>query len=174
MSSGKPRRPHRIYKCRNDIARQITLPYKSHPIQVHISYKTTRMYCMQLSYCEEEGGPGVASMMGKKLPTISAGLAIVSIASTLDVAVAYIFHASRLTVKEKQHRISGSFEFGSGFFKEQLVRIAFWVWSNAMAPNFSQYDTSDGSAMISCKAILPCLESVCMVMQECCTYISQF
>jgi hypothetical protein len=39
----------------------------------------------------------------------------------------YMFHASRLTVKEKQHRISGSLEFGSGFFKEQLVRMAFWV-----------------------------------------------
>lgn len=67
-----------------------------------------------------------------------------------------MFHMSRLTVNEKQHLISGSFEFGSGFFREQLVRIAFWVWSNAIAPNFSQYDTRDGSAMISCKAMLPC------------------
>jgi hypothetical protein len=70
---------------------------------------------------------------------------------------------SRLTVNEKQHLISGSFEFGSGFFNEQLVRIAFWVWSNAIAPNFSQYDTRDGSAMISCKAILPCHVSVTFV-----------
>ena len=37
----------------------------------------------------------------------------------------HIFQASRLTVKEKQQRISGSLEFGSGFFNEQLVRIAF-------------------------------------------------
>lgn len=62
---------------------------------------------------------------------------------------------SRLTVNEKQHRISGSFEFGSGFLSEQLVRMAFWVWSKAIAPNFSQYETSEGSAMISCSAMLP-------------------
>jgi hypothetical protein len=50
----------------------------------------------------------------------------------------HIFHMSRLTVNEKQHRISGSFEFGSGFLREQLVKMAFWVWSKAIAPNFSQ------------------------------------
>lgn len=66
-----------------------------------------------------------------------------------------MFHMSRFTVNEKQQRISGSFEFGSGFLREQLVRIAFCVWSKAIAPNFSQYDTSEGSAMISCSAILP-------------------
>lgn len=37
----------------------------------------------------------------------------------------YMFHISRFTVKEKQHLISGSFESGSGFFSEQLVKIAF-------------------------------------------------
>lgn len=97
----------------------------------------------------------MASVMGRKLPTISAGLSTVSILDCSTVISTHIFQASRFTVKEKQHRISGSFEFGSGFFNEQLVRMAFWVWSKAMAPNFSQYDTSDGSAMISCRAILP-------------------
>lgn len=67
----------------------------------------------------------------------------------------HILHVSRLTVKEKQQRISGSFEFGSGFFSEQLVKMAFWVVSKAIAPNFSQYDTNEGSAMISCRAMLP-------------------
>jgi hypothetical protein len=37
----------------------------------------------------------------------------------------YMLYMSRLTVKEKQHLISGSLEFGSGFFREQLVKIAF-------------------------------------------------
>lgn len=46
--------------------------------------------------------------------------------------------ASLRIVKEKQHRISGSFESGFGFFSEQLVRIAFCELSNAIAPNFSQ------------------------------------
>lgn len=63
-------------------------------------------------------------MMGRKLPTIKAGLHAVSIERTTPWAT-YMFHMSRLTVNEKQHRISGSFEFGSGFFSEQLVRMAF-------------------------------------------------
>lgn len=67
----------------------------------------------------------------------------------------YMLSVSRLTVKEKQHRISGSLEFGSGFLSEQLVKMAFWLLSNAIAPNFSQYDTSDGSASISWRAMLP-------------------
>jgi hypothetical protein len=104
---------------------------------------------------EAGNGPEVASVMGRKLPTINAGLLIVSIKGRRGDRITHMFHASLLTVKEKQHRISGSLEFGSGFFNEQLVRIAFWVWSNAIAPNFSQYDTSDGSAMISCSAIFP-------------------
>jgi hypothetical protein len=49
-----------------------------------------------------------------------------------------MFHMSLFTVNEKQHLISGSFEFGSGFLREQLVRMAFCVWSKAIAPNFSQ------------------------------------
>jgi hypothetical protein len=104
---------------------------------------------------EAGNGPDVASVIGRKLPTINAGLLLVSINQHSVLTVTHMFHASRLTVKEKQHRISGSLEFGSGFFNEQLVKIAFWVWSKAIAPNFSQYDTSDGSAMISCKAMLP-------------------
>lgn len=60
---------------------------------------------------------------------------------------AHILYISRLIVNEKQHLIS-SFEFGSGFFKEQVVKIAFWFSSKAMAPNLSQYDTRDFSAMM--------------------------
>ena len=45
---------------------------------------------------------------------------------------------SRRMVKEKQHRRDLSFDVGSGFFSEQLVRMAFCDWSKAMAPNFSQ------------------------------------
>jgi len=41
-------------------------------------------------------------------------------------------------VKEKQQWISGSLEPKLGFFNEQLVNMAFWVLSKAMAPNFSQ------------------------------------
>lgn len=51
---------------------------------------------------------------------------------------AYMLCASRRIVKEKQHRISGSFESGFGFLSEQLVKMAFCELSNAMAPNFSQ------------------------------------
>lgn len=44
---------------------------------------------------------------------------------------------SRRIVNEKQHRIpSPEVEFG--FFSVQLVSIAFWVLSKAIAPNFSQ------------------------------------
>jgi 16S rRNA C1402 N4-methylase RsmH len=63
--------------------------------------------------------------MGRKLPTINAGLLTVSLGSQASSIATHMFQASRLTVNEKQHRISGSLEFGSGFFKEQLVRIAF-------------------------------------------------
>lgn len=49
-----------------------------------------------------------------------------------------ILSVSRFTVNEKQHRISGSLELGSGFLSEQLVRMAFWLLSKAIAPNFSQ------------------------------------
>ena len=63
--------------------------------------------------------------MGRKLPTINAGLLLVSISCCARAGVTHMFQASLLTVKEKQHRISGSLEFGSGFFKEQLVRMAF-------------------------------------------------
>lgn len=97
----------------------------------------------------------MGSVIGRKLPTINAGLRQVSVGQAKETYKTHIFHMSRFTVKEKQHRISGSFEFGSGFLREQLVRMAFWVWSKAMAPNFSQYETSEGSAMISCSAMLP-------------------
>lgn len=96
-------------------------------------------------------GGETRSRMGRKLPTINAGLRAVSnrtFSTTIQTGT-YISYMSRLTVKEKQHRISGSLDFGSGFLREQLVRIAFCELSKAMAPNFSQYDTSEGSAMIS-------------------------
>lgn len=94
-------------------------------------------------------------MIGRKLPTINAGLRPISMFPVRWQYNTNIFHMSRFTVNEKQHRISGSLEFGSGFFREQLVKMAFCVWSKAMAPNFSQYETSEGSAMISCSAMLP-------------------
>ena len=67
----------------------------------------------------------------------------------------YMLYMSRLTVKEKQHLISGSLDVGSGFLREQPVRMAFLLLSNAIWPNFSQYDTSEPSAMISCNAMTP-------------------
>ena len=45
---------------------------------------------------------------------------------------------SRRIVKEKQHLISGSEAVRSGFFKEQVVNIAFCELSKAMARNLSQ------------------------------------
>jgi hypothetical protein len=41
-------------------------------------------------------------------------------------------------VNEKQQGIPSLGEEAFGFFKVQLVSIAFWVLSKAMAPNFSQ------------------------------------
>jgi hypothetical protein len=67
----------------------------------------------------------------------------------------YMLYMSRLTVKEKQHLISGSLDIGSGFLREQPVKMAFLLLSNAIWPNFSQYDTSEPSAMISCNAMTP-------------------
>jgi hypothetical protein len=65
-------------------------------------------------------------MMGRKLPTIIAGLRSVSHLNLMQwVGLTNMLYMSRLTVNEKQHRISGSFEFGSGFFRAQLVKIAF-------------------------------------------------
>ena len=83
-------------------------------------------------------GPDIGSVIGRKLPTINAGLQHVSIRFRLMLRRTYMFHISLFTVNEKQHLISGSFEFGSGFLREQLVRMAFCVWSKAIAPNFSQ------------------------------------
>lgn len=100
-----------------------------------------------LSNCKPNHCPG--SIMGRKLPTIMAGLYSVSGKVSKRRSLTHILYISRLTVNEKQHRISGSFEFGSGFLRAQLVKIAFCVVSNAICPNFSQYDTSDVSAMIS-------------------------
>jgi hypothetical protein len=45
---------------------------------------------------------------------------------------------SRRIVNEKQHGMPSPVELGLGLFKVQLVSIAFWVLSKAMAPNFSQ------------------------------------
>ena len=45
---------------------------------------------------------------------------------------------SRRMVKEKQQWILGSSDLGSGFFRKQLVNMAFCVLSKAMVPNFSQ------------------------------------
>jgi hypothetical protein len=50
----------------------------------------------------------------------------------------YILFSSRLIVKEKQHFMVGSFEPSTGFFRQQLVKSAFWFWSKAITPNFSQ------------------------------------
>ena len=41
-------------------------------------------------------------------------------------------------VNEKQHLISGSETLRSGFFKEQVVSMAFCELSKAMARNLSQ------------------------------------
>ena len=71
-----------------------------------------------------EGG-AVASSIGKKLPTIKDGLQLDQTPVSVCTNATYMFNVSRLTVNEKQHRISGSFELGSGFFSEQLVRMAF-------------------------------------------------
>jgi hypothetical protein len=67
----------------------------------------------------------VASSIGKKLPTIKDGLQLDQIPASVCTKATYMFNVSRLTVKEKQHRISGSLELGSGFFSEQLVKMAF-------------------------------------------------
>lgn len=92
--------------------------------------------------------------MGRKLPTIKEGLRPLA-PTKARILHTHIFSESLFTVNEKQHLISGSFEFGSGFLSEQLVKIAFWLLSNAIAPNFSQYDTSEGSARISWRAMFP-------------------
>jgi hypothetical protein len=66
-------------------------------------------------------------------------IAMVStVALVTKYILAYILFSSLLIVKEKQHFIGESFEPSTGFFSEQLVRSAFWFWSNAMTPNFSQ------------------------------------
>jgi hypothetical protein len=41
-------------------------------------------------------------------------------------------------VNEKQHGIPSLGAVAFGFFRVQLVSIAFWVLSKAIAPNFSQ------------------------------------
>ena len=51
---------------------------------------------------------------------------------------AHMLCVSRRIVNEKQHRIPSEGENEFGFFSVQLVSIAFWVLSKAMAPNFSQ------------------------------------
>lgn len=83
---------------------------------------------------------GLSLIMGRKFPIIRDGLANKCQFLTIQHrrSATYMLCASLRIVKEKQHRISGSFESGFGFFSEQLVRIAFCELSNAMAPNFSQ------------------------------------
>jgi hypothetical protein len=55
----------------------------------------------------------------------------------LDTAT-YMLWLSLRIVNEKQQGMPSSGEFELGFFRVQLVSIAFCVLSNAMAPNFSQ------------------------------------
>jgi hypothetical protein len=50
----------------------------------------------------------------------------------------YMLWLSRLIVKEKQQVIPSPVELGLGLFSVQLVSMAFWVLSKAIAPNFSQ------------------------------------
>lgn len=50
----------------------------------------------------------------------------------------HMLWVSRRMVNEKQHFVPESFASSSGLFNQQLVKIAFWELSNAMAPNFSQ------------------------------------
>lgn len=69
----------------------------------------------------------MGSVIGRKLPTINAGLHHISMRLHRLIYDTHMFHISRFTVNEKQHRISGSLESGSGFLREQLVRMAFWV-----------------------------------------------
>jgi hypothetical protein len=52
--------------------------------------------------------------------------------------MSYILYGSRRIVNEKQHGIPFPESSEFGLFKVQLVSIAFWVLSKAMAPNFSQ------------------------------------
>lgn len=141
-------RPPKSMQSNSDASRPciITKPYPVHsaPLLPHMQF-------IPSTHHNVVDGGGTRSRMGRKLPTINAGLRLVSsrpFSTTLQVGT-YISYMSRLTVKEKQHLISGSLDFGSGFLREQLVRIAFCELSKAMAPNFSQYDTSEGSAMIS-------------------------
>lgn len=95
-----------------------------------------------------------AGSIGRKLPTIIAGLET-SVIIFKRARHTYMLYMSLLMVNEKQHLISGSPEFGSGFFKEHVVKMAFWLGSKAIWPNFSQYDTNEFSAMISWSAMLP-------------------
>ena len=50
----------------------------------------------------------------------------------------YMLWVSRRIVKEKQHLISGSEAFRSGFFNEHIVNMAFCELSKAIARNLSQ------------------------------------
>jgi hypothetical protein len=52
--------------------------------------------------------------------------------------VTHMLWVSRRIVNEKQQLISLSCAERSGFFRVQLVNIAFCVLSKAIAPNFSQ------------------------------------
>ena len=54
------------------------------------------------------------------------------------MGLTYILWVSRRIVNEKQHLIPGSAALRSGFFKEQLVNMAFWEVSKAIERNLSQ------------------------------------
>ena len=79
-----------------------------------------------------------AGRIGMKFPTITDGLYMRQCFPSIQNRATYMLWVSRRIVKEKQHLMVGSFDVWSGFFSEQLVRIAFCDWSNAIAPNSSQ------------------------------------
>lgn len=71
--------------------------------------------------------------MSDGLHTVSSGPPVTIVHSNT-----YILWLSRLIVNEKQQVIPPLVEFGLGLFSVQLVSMAFWVLSKAIAPNFSQ------------------------------------
>jgi hypothetical protein len=80
--------------------------------------------------------------IGMKLPTISEGLVtqVSTHPTSPNETGTHILCVSLRIVKEKQHFIvsSSSPSFFPSFLSVQLVKIAFWLLSNAIAPNFSQ------------------------------------
>lgn len=88
---------------------------------------------------QERGVDPYFSNIGKKLPTIKMGLNESQQFATMTAnSDTYTLCLSRRIVKEKQHLFSGSVAFGSRVLRAHDVSMAFWRWSNAIAPNFSQ------------------------------------